>query len=305
MPTYQSQRRRFLVIHNPLSGRSRRGLLDEVCGRIAASGGVTTLVDGCSFDEIRDLVRDATAAAPYDAVVAAGGDGTIRAVVAGLWSTDLPLGVIALGTGNVLAVELALPRDAKGIADMLIEGPTIQLTCGQVDHEPFVLMVSAGFDAAIVRRIRPDAKRRLGQLAYLAPLVRQLSKRPPAFTVLIDGIAHSATWLIVSNASHYAGRFVVAPDRTVTAPGFTAVVVTATSRRGLLRVMLEVAAGRRPSADLAKIVPCRHVEIPEASRVPMQVDGDLIAMPSLSIADSKTPMRLITHRSCELVPRSA
>lgn len=297
MPRPEVARRRFLVVYNPRSGKSRRRLLDAVCARIASSAGVTSLVIEHSFTEIRDVVRDAAASGTFDAAVAAGGDGTIRAVAAGLDGTSLPLGVIALGTGNVLAIELALPREPAGIAEMLMRGPTITLSCGRVDGEPFLLMVSAGFDAAIVRRCRSEAKRFLGKLAYAAPLIAQLSERPTPFRTLIDGVEHRATWLVVSNASHYAGRFVIAPDRTVTAPGFTALVVTTRSRRGLLGVMLEIAAGRRPSADLATLIPCRRVEIPDAAGVPIQVDGDAMPRPSLLITEEKSPLRLITHAS--------
>ena len=61
----------------------------------------------------------------YDAVVAAGGDGTIRQVAAALLDAETPLGIIPVGTGNVLAHEIGLAANAHAVAHMLLNGPTI------------------------------------------------------------------------------------------------------------------------------------------------------------------------------------
>ena len=91
-------------------------------------------------------------------MVAAGGDGTIRAAASALIGSAVPLGVIALGTANVLASEVNLPRAPDPIARMLMHGPTTTMSCGSVDGEPFLLMAGAGFDASVVSvSIRPSS----------------------------------------------------------------------------------------------------------------------------------------------------
>lgn len=301
----EASRRKFFIVYNPLSGRNRRGLLDDVCAAIAARGGSATVATGQDFETIRDLARTAarsgTDSGAYDAIVAAGGDGTIRATAAGLVGSDVPLGVVALGTGNVLGNEVGLPRQPDAIADMLLGGPTVTLSCGSLAGVPFLLMVSAGFDAGIVPRLRQRTKRLLGKLAYARPVLAQFAERPRPFTVLIDGKAFTCTWLVVSNARHYAGSFILAPERSVTAPGFTALVVTAATRTGLLRVMLAIAMGQPPPPSLAALLPCREIEVPDAQGIPIQVDGDAVVLPSVRIAGDKIPLRLITSATCPLL----
>lgn len=297
-------RRRLFVIHNPLSGRNRRPHLDAVCASIVTSGGHTDIASARDFASIQGLAREAAATGSYQAIVAAGGDGTIRAAASALVGTPMPLGVVPLGTGNVLATELGLPGGADAIAAMLMTGPEITVSCGLVDAEPFLLMTSAGFDAGILPRLRHRTKQLFGKLAYAGPVLAQLSQRQPTFVARIDGVDHTCSWLIVSNARHYAGTFVIAPDRAITSPGFTALVVTTTSRRDLLRVMLAIAAGRAPPASLAAVLPCRRVEIEHAAGIPIQADGDPLTLTSLMISEAKRPLKLITHAACPLAQTS-
>lgn len=304
MPHTEIARRRFFVIHNPLSGRNRRQHLDAVCARITERGGTAEIGSAHDGASIRNLAQTAIASGRFDAVVAAGGDGTIRTVAAETITTRMPLGIVPLGTGNVLATELSLPHDSEALAEMLMFGPTLAVSCGDVDGAPFLLMTSAGFDAAILPRLRHRTKQVLGKLAYAGPVLAQIADRPRTFEARIDGVPHTCSWLVCSNAKHYAGTFVIAPDRTIATPGYTALAVRATTRRGLLRVMLAIASGRPPPRSLAVVMPCRHVEIADAHGIPIQVDGDALSLPSLAITDTKRPLAVIVHGECPLLSAS-
>lgn len=301
MPHVEISRRRFFVIHNPLSGRNRRQHLDAVCARIAECGGQTEIASAGDEKSIRRLATRAAASGGFDALVVAGGDGTIRAAASEVIDTAVPLGVIPLGTGNVLAAELELPHGTDDLARMLMSGPTIDVSCGTVAAEPFLLMTSAGFDASVLPRLRHRTKRLLGKLAYAGPVLAQLAARQRTFTVHIDGAPYRCSWLVVSNVRHYAGSFVIAPDRTITAPGFTALAVTTSTRRGMLRVMAAIASGRPPPPALATVLPCRTVEIRDASGVPLQADGDPLVLSSLEIKADKRPLGVIVHPDCALL----
>lgn len=297
-------RRRFFVIHNPLSGRNRRQHLEAVCARISERGGAAEIGSAHDCASIRNLAQSAIATGRFDAIVAAGGDGTIRTVAAVTIATTMPLGIVPLGTGNVLATELSLPHDSDALAAMLMSGPTLPVSCGDVAGAPFLLMTSAGFDAAILPRLRHRTKQVLGRLAYAGPVLAQIAERQRTFEARIDGVAHTCSWLVCSNARHYAGTFVIAPDRTIATPGYTALAVRATTRRGLLRVMLAIASGRPPPRSLAAVVPCRHIEIPDARDLPIQADGDPLWLPSLTITDAKRPLAVIVHAGCPLLSAS-
>ena len=92
-----------------------------------------TRTRGADIPAARLAVRKAAESGSYDAIVAAGGDGTIRHAAAALIGTDMPLGIIPVGTGNVLAHEIGLARTPDAIARMLLEGPVAKgrLRAGQ------------------------------------------------------------------------------------------------------------------------------------------------------------------------------
>ena len=74
--------------------------------------GVVTRTRAADIAAARRAVRQAAESGSYDAIIAAGGDGTIRHAAAALIGTDMPLGIIPVGTGNVLAHEIGLARTA-------------------------------------------------------------------------------------------------------------------------------------------------------------------------------------------------
>ena len=118
-------RRRFLVVFNADAGRSRRTLLDAVLADIRAADS-TSEIAWCrsgTRDGVHAEIQAAAKSGAVDAVIAAGGDGTMRQVSAALSGHATPLGVVPLGTGNVLAHELAIPRCAAELGRMLRAGP--------------------------------------------------------------------------------------------------------------------------------------------------------------------------------------
>src|SRR5437764_1427543 len=105
---------RVFVILNPGAGGSRAGLVRETLGRhFAAVEASCEVHEAGADDALPDLARRAREHG-YDLVVAAGGDGTISGVASGLVGTSTPLGIIPLGTANVLARELGIPIDLEG-----------------------------------------------------------------------------------------------------------------------------------------------------------------------------------------------
>ena len=131
-------------------------------------------------------------------VVAAGGDGTIAEVAEGLRGSKTQLGILPLGTANVLALELGLPRAPAALAETLIGGRIRWLRPGLVtfadgSNRLFVQMLGMGFDAAVVSALDLGLKRRLGRAAYVLQAARELTRyRFPACVVELDGTRYEA-----------------------------------------------------------------------------------------------------------------
>jgi diacylglycerol kinase (ATP) len=181
--------RRVLLIANPASRRGA-GLL-EVARRAFADAGAA--VDVATTE--RALHAGEIAAArgrDYDAVFTLGGDGTAMEVAGALAWSDIPIGVLAGGTGNLLARALGVPRNVKKAVPMLLAGTIRQLDLGVVQGRHFAVAAGVGIDAAMVAETPRWMKRRLGVLAYTllatrAALRAVLRKQFFVARVTIDG----------------------------------------------------------------------------------------------------------------------
>jgi len=105
--------RQILVIFNPAAGRGRNlaKRLSRVVAELEHQGFTVTVLTTQAPGDAERLAREADLA--FDLIVAAGGDGTVNEVANGIFAAPRPLAVLPLGTGNVLANEIGLPRDPR------------------------------------------------------------------------------------------------------------------------------------------------------------------------------------------------
>src|ERR1700759_3936734 len=122
----------MVIVFNPVAGRRRAHLLWRVLDVLVANGGRLDLAETHRAGHAEALARDAVRGGEQ-MVGAAGGDGTIAEVANGLMGSAARLGVIPLGTANVLAHELALPFSPKSVAAALAFGRTRCLWPGQAN----------------------------------------------------------------------------------------------------------------------------------------------------------------------------
>jgi len=123
-------------------------------------------------------------------VVAAGGDGTVRAVAAGLAGTPVPLGIVPLGTANLLARNLKLTLNSPRVAlQEALSGHTRAIDIGRIstwdatgqcvlDNQAFLVIAGLGFDAELVGSAEPKLKARLGWPAYFISGINHLAAKP-------------------------------------------------------------------------------------------------------------------------------
>jgi diacylglycerol kinase family enzyme len=131
-------------------------------------------------------------------VIAAGGDGTVRAVAEGLAGQGVPLGVVPMGTANLLARNLRLPMlSAREALEVALTGRRRQIDGGRrtahdaagqvvVDNEAFLVISGLGFDAALVSGADSALKRRLGWPAYFISGFNHLSDKPVKVSVTAE-----------------------------------------------------------------------------------------------------------------------
>ncbi len=290
-------RRNFALVFNQSAGAGRPRKLDRVVAHLEKQGARVTALQTSSAEDASQKVAATAGSGGFDAVIAAGGDGTIRAVAAGAAGTSLPVGIVPLGTGNVMRHEIGLSSRASVIAQTLLEGPEIPVRGSLVNGAPFFLMVGAGFDGRIVALLNQKSKRIFGRLAYAAPVLKTLGAGVYDLNVEVDGVHFNASWVIVTNAAHYGGSFLLTRDTQLGAGQLVAVIVTGTTRRDLMAASVALGLGRladaktRPQGVLS--IPCSCVGISSAFTVPVEVDGDEAGTTPVEITSAGPVVRLI------------
>jgi YegS/Rv2252/BmrU family lipid kinase len=284
--------RKVLVIHNPTSGWRRIGRLRSVIDRLRALGcEVDVRPTLCAGDATR-LAREGSAH-DYDVIVAAGGDGTINEVANGLRAGGPPLGVIPLGTANILAWEIGLGRRTERVARTIAIGEPRPVVVGRIGERKFLLMVGVGYDGAVVAAVSTALKRRLGKGAYVAAGLAQMARyRWPTLKVVVDGVEQPCAMAIIAKAHYYAGRFVLAEDAGPEEPLFRVCLFRGGGIWNLVRYGIALLLGRLDTLDDVTIVTARDIVIANPTAVPVQADGECLGMTpvNLTIADEGVPL---------------
>ena len=186
------------------------------CGLAArAAGWEPTFAETTPADHGLALARDALAAGA-GLVIAAGGDGTVRACAHVLAGTGVPLAIVPRGTANLAARALGIPSRLDASLAAAFGGRDRQVDLAEADGMPFVAMAGIGLDAAVVDGTPDLLKRHLGWLAYAAGGVTRLTGRRRVFTVRLDGgppLIRLARSVVVGNVGLLPGGFALLAGR--------------------------------------------------------------------------------------------
>ena len=155
----------------------------------------------------------------FEVVVAAGGDGTVNGVVAGLLAPsdrEPPrLGIMPLGTANDLARACGIPLDPSKALSLAVSGPGASVDVGLVDERPFLNVATGGFGASLTTATPPELKHLLGGAAYLLTgLTHFNSIRPSRGRLTGPGFRWEGEFLVlaVGNGRQAGGGHPLCPE---------------------------------------------------------------------------------------------
>lgn len=151
-------------------------------------------------------------AAEADLALVAGGDGSVNAALPGLLDRNLPLLFLPMGTANNLARTLNLPADIPSSIRMIREGRLRKIDIGLANDIPFVNLIGLGLSTQVNRLVRPQLKKWIGSLAFIATALKVVLRMTPFRAVIVcDGQTHLATtWQItVCNGRNYGAGLTI------------------------------------------------------------------------------------------------
>lgn len=156
-------------------------------------------------------------------IMVAGGDGTLRQVVQQVAGKDVAIGIIPIGTGNVLARNLKLPLTLEGSTKRALEGSAYAIDLGvakvirpdgKLEEFFFTGIAGVGMDARLMQNTQDDLKKKVGWIAYIEGGIRSLPLKFERFDVSIAGQTRTlkSYSLLVGNVGWLPGAISMMPD---------------------------------------------------------------------------------------------
>lgn len=262
-------------------------------------------VETSVVDRKRDVRRRAKSAvkAGADVIVAVGGDGAVLQIVQVLAGKPVALGIIPMGTGNLLAGNLGIPGNTEQAVEMLVSGQHRQIDIGQLrvrgKRELFTVACGVGFDAEVMKQTRKRAKVRWGKLAYVASAIGQRGRvRNVAHRITLDGRRTSmqATQVFLAN---FGGVGLAMEPRLEVQPDDGYLDIIAISAPGPLRGMLagwEALRQDEPGESAnghAYRAKAREIRIEAKSSRVVEVDGSVIGTTPITASIKPAALRVI------------
>ncbi|HEX6588578.1 MAG TPA: YegS/Rv2252/BmrU family lipid kinase [Longimicrobiales bacterium] len=215
-----------------------------------------------------------------DLVVAAGGDGTLNAVVNGLASGARrpPLGVVPLGTANDFASGLGIPADVAGALDVVLNGRELSVDAPLVNDRYFINVSTGGFGAEATEHAPAESKRMLGAWAYLVTGARQfVDLRPVAGVVEADGstvLDGEFLLFAVGNARQTGGGSLLTPRAELHDGLLDLLVVRAIPRLDFLAMLPDLRAGTHLESPDIVYAQAKRILITTTEEVSVNADGE-------------------------------
>ena len=220
-----------------------------------------------------------------DLIIAAGGDGTVRCVAEVLAGGDVPMGLLPLGTGNLLARNLGIDvTDFDGALSGALVGTerkidVVRARRSDPDKDQlFLVMAGMGYDATIMADTNQELKHKVGWLAYVDAGIRNLPGKPVKATVVIDGkrvVHRGVRSVMVGNCGKVQGGLEIFPEAKVD-DGLLDIAVLAPhhGKLGWLSVLAGIIGKGKTKDTAVEYFQGKTVEITLEHSEDYQLDGD-------------------------------
>lgn len=287
------------VVSDALASTSRAALVINPSKSAADSTRAAVMLAWASAGLDEPLVLETTVEDPgygmarqaleagCEIVIAAGGDGTVRAVGEVLAGSRASMAILPLGTGNLLArnlgfdvesldacVHTALQGRTRGIDAARIE---LERADGTTDTNIFLVMAGIGTDAEMMADTRDDLKAMVGPLAYAEAGMRHLpGKRRPVTITLDDGepMERSIRSVIFANAGKLQAGLEFVPDAKVDDGVLDLVVMSPRSAVGWAWIAAKTALRHRRAIPVIEYFQAKRIRLVAQEEIGSQLDGD-------------------------------
>ena len=212
----------------------------------------------------------------FEAIIAAGGDGTVNEVANGVAGSDVRFGILPVGTMNVFASELGIPNNLTAAWKVIEDGFLRQLDLPVANNSHFVQLAGVGLDAEVVRLTTPESKKSLGPMSYLLTLAQVAAVRPPTvFLDPVDSHRREGSFILVGNGRLYGGPFVLFKNARPDDGLLDVLVFKNQSHWDVVRYFQAVAFGSHTDLPDVEYFQTKAMNVHSSGPVPVELDGEL------------------------------
>ena len=280
------------LIINPTAAKGKGRLVGEqVIDELAKRDIAVINLSGSDESHAIAIATRAIKQGDLDALLVVGGDGAVHLGVNLCAGTDLPLGIVACGTGNDIASTLSLPINdaAAAVSQALakLDSPR-RIDAGKAHSSIgqfwFIGTVSAGFDALVNRRANRMSWPK-GQRRYeLAMLLELASFKPIRYEAVVDGKPRVIEGMLcaVANAPCFGGGMMIAPDAKIDDGYLDLFIVHKISRPELIRIFPKVYTGAHVGHPAVEIIRAKSIKL-DSGLMPAFSDGEPVGHAPISV----------------------
>jgi diacylglycerol kinase family enzyme len=298
--------RKPFILCNAAAGGSSAAAIGSILAGLRPPGeGGPPIHEIAPGERIEETVR-AAAADGCDLVVAAGGDGTVSAAMAGVAGTAVPLAIIPVGTTNLIARELGIPLDPASAARVAASASMMRSIDGMtVAGRHYFLQVGVGISALAVDGTTRELKSRFGALAYPgAAAGRLFNLRPRHLDITVDGEPHrvrSIEATVANNGILARMFFRNGPDIRMDDGRLDVCVLVTRTLFDYPRLVLDMLSGRPGSPHVLFLAAARSVRIESRTPLAVQADGDIIGTTPIEIEIHPRAVSVIAPEAAERI----
>lgn len=207
-------------------------------------------------------------------VIAVGGDGTINKVASVLVGTDIPLGIIPIGSGNGLARHLNISMHVNTALSVVMKGSNIFIDACYMNDQVFFCTAGLGFDALVAHRF--DARKKRGLLNYIIAVFISFFRFKPIHVQINGGPSEKLLLLTISNANQYGNNAYISPNADVQDGKFEIIKIKPLNPFKLIVVVLRLFLKNIDNSSDVEIFNTNHATIQFGLNQFIHTDGETL-----------------------------
>jgi diacylglycerol kinase (ATP) len=265
---------RIALAYNPAMAPRRLARVAALAAALEAAGHRVAHHESAAFDCARD-------APDAELLCIAGGDGTVRMVVANHSDPAAlpPLAVFPVGTINLIARELEYPLSPAAFVRRVEQDRLLHSPLARMNGVPFVACLSIGIDAMVVASVSDSLKARIGRFAYAEALSRLLLRWPlHRMTVRTETETFEAGALFVLRSRFYAGPWTLHREAHLGHESLRVLVLPQARRRDIAALARRALRGMHVPHPSWRYLETEWLEVVSDEPVPVQADGDPVGV---------------------------